>query len=155
MSSTRREDREAIKIFRSEMTDPTFNSSSETFIDQQADIIGSCAEQAPLINESVELPSNIGFSPDMADEYDIHIDAIAFTRAVSNYEMEMKFKSSVGSTSQHNARDVYNESPFEVDEDNLDLGLNLYPSGVSATISASASRQKRVYTRTLEQGMAH
>ena len=91
VASTRQQDREAMKILRSEIVDPTFNGTSEIFTDQQADIISSRAEQAPLINESVELPSNIGFSPDMADEYDIHIDAIAFTKAVSNYETEIKF----------------------------------------------------------------
>ena len=89
VASTRQEDREAMKILRSETTDPTFNGPSETFTDQHADIISSRAEQAPLINESVKLPSNLGFSPDMADEYDIHIDAIAFTKVVSNYETEM------------------------------------------------------------------
>ena len=71
------------------MTDPIFNGPSETFTDQHADIISSRAEQAPFINESVELLNNIGFSPDMADEYDIYIDAVAFTKTVSNYKTEL------------------------------------------------------------------
>lgn len=78
----------------------------------------------------------------MTDKYDIHINAIAFTKAVSNYETEMKFKSLVGSILSYSSKDVYSEGPFEEDKNNLNLGLNLYPSGMSASIAASTSRPK-------------
>ena len=120
VASTRQADREAMMILRSELDDPTFNGPSETFTEQIAETISSCADTAPVINEPIELPSYIGRSPDMADEYDINIDAVAFTQAVNDYEAECKFKSSIGSVSCHNSNDVYNNSPFE-ENDNKTL----------------------------------
>ena len=84
-----------MRILRSEMTDPTLNGPSEIFTDQHAEIFNNNIEQASLINKSVELPRNIGLFPDMAKEYNIHIDAIAFIKALSDYKTKMKFKLSV------------------------------------------------------------
>ena len=124
------------------MTDSIFNGPSMTFTDQQATSISINTERVSPINELVELSRNVRFYPNMTEEYGIHIDTIAFTEAVSDYETEVKFKSSVGGASCYYLMDTSSASSFDEGSNNLDLGLNMYPGGVSASIVAIASRSK-------------
>ena len=64
---------------------------------------------------------------------------MAFDQAICNYESEIKFGSTIGSTSAHSSHDQYVESPFESPD--LEVGRNLYgrvgstagkPKGVTA-----------------------
>ena len=136
-ASVSQEHQEADRILRAELEDPSFNGPSNIYTDIQASAVSACAEDAPTINGPIDLPNNIGFSPDMAEEYDIHVNAVAFTKAVDDYATECKFKSSIGGTSCYNSADVFEDSPFEPNDDGLDLGLNLYPSNVAAVASRS------------------
>ena len=71
----------------------------------------------------------------MAGDYDIHVNAVAFTKAASDFHNECKFMSSIGSTSCYNSADVFADSPFEDNDDDLDLGLNLYPKNAASVAS--------------------
>ena len=78
---------------------------------------------------------------------------MAFDQAIRNYESEIKFGSTIGSTSAHSSHDQYVESPFESPD--LEVGRNLYgrvgstagkPKGVTAEhyVKYGASTKRRL-----------
>ena len=64
----------------------------------------------------------MGFSPDMIDEYNIHVDAVAFTRELNKYEAECVHKLSIGSVSSNTSNAISEFSPFVEEQTNDPMG---------------------------------
>ena len=122
------------RLLQAELSDLTFNGPSTTYCDEEAALISTICESTRALNEPIDIPNYIGYSPGNAEECDIHVNAIAFTQAIIDYETECDFQSSIGSISALTSANVQLDSPFIDEEDHLDTGMNLYPANIATTI---------------------
>ena len=137
-------DVESLRMLTSELNDSTFNGSSDTYTTADEARVSSISESAINCEGDFDLPSNFGFSPDTMSDFDIHVDSVAFVRAVSKFESECVHKMSVGSVAGHSSLRVQGSSPFvEVVPDALHR--------TDASISTAASRARGVSSEHLSK----
>ena len=85
------------RLLQVELSDLTFNEPSTTYCDEEAALISTICESTRALNEPIDIPNYIGYIPGNAKECDIHVNAIAFTQAIIDFERECDFQSSIGS----------------------------------------------------------
>ena len=118
-----------------ELADLTFNGPSDTYTNAEAASINAISDNDISCDGEINTPHNFGFSPDMVDEYDIHVDAVAYTRAINKFEAEYFHKLSIGSVSSNTSNAISESLPFVEEQSNdlMDLGMNPYSANVSTT----------------------
>ena len=94
------------------LLDLTFNGLSDVYPAFEAASFSATSENSIKIDGFRGATEHIGFSPDMTNEYDIHIDAFALTLQVCTYEAQCIHKSSIESISSFNSRTFSESSPF-------------------------------------------